>query len=155
MRRTLILPALAASAFSLAMLLGPAAYAKGGQDNFERQARLQAELAKQQKAGHSTTTPSLFQRLFGTPPTQSAEAPDKKPGATKTSTNSRLASQKQNAPIHHDAQNRSNAGRSFGAATSPSTHRRSREYLIDPRNIRTAFSGSRFASSDRRRTRRA
>ena len=86
MRRTLILPALAASAFSLATLSVPAAYAKGGQDNFERQAQLQAELAKQQKATQTATTPSFFERLFGTSPTQSAEAPDKKPDATKTST---------------------------------------------------------------------
>ncbi len=85
MRRTILLSAFAATALSLVTLSGPA-LAKGGQDNLERQAQLQAEFAKQKKATQSATTPSFFERLFGTSSTQSAEAPAKKSKATKTST---------------------------------------------------------------------
>lgn len=41
------------------------AFAKGGQDNFERQQALQAELKKLRDAKPDEASPSFFERFFG------------------------------------------------------------------------------------------
>ncbi|MEL7467232.1 MAG: hypothetical protein AAFN27_02180 [Pseudomonadota bacterium] len=65
MSRILILPAaLTAFSISLVALNGSLAHAKGGQDNFERQAELKEQFRKARADRDQDNTPSLFERLF-------------------------------------------------------------------------------------------
>ena len=73
MHRSVTSAALAVVALSAVVFAGPAVEAKGGQDNFERQAQLEQEFAKARK-NRSEQGTGLFDLLFGTSEPEHAEA---------------------------------------------------------------------------------
>ena len=87
MQRSIISCSVAVTALVAVTLSGPAALAKGGQDNFEGQARLEAELEKARKA-NAEQGPGLFDLLFGTQDSDRAEAaPEDKSAGPEGKTN--------------------------------------------------------------------
>ncbi|MEM9060439.1 MAG: hypothetical protein AAGD13_08235 [Pseudomonadota bacterium] len=85
MSRILILPAaLTAFSVSLVALNGTLAHAKGGQENFERQAALEEQFRKSRAETKTSDEPTWFDRLFSIE-TEANESRTKTP-ATPTST---------------------------------------------------------------------
>ena len=73
MSKILIAP-LAAALLSVTALTAHTAFAKGGQDNFERQQALQAEFEEAREARSEKPAPSVFDFLFGSDERQDAKA---------------------------------------------------------------------------------
>ena len=78
MSRRITAHALAAAMLTLTALAAQPVFAKGGQDNYERQQALQAEFEKSRTTKTAQPATGLFDLLFGLDETESAKASEAK-----------------------------------------------------------------------------